>query len=103
MKRNWKFYTKEKLLAKLSTVNWSINNDDVQSYWNSFESKLIEVVDDLCPLITLENLLNFKSKPPHFIKQKINKQNNLLKKVKRNPTNSQSARSELKNLNKEIK
>ena len=38
-----------------------------------------------------------------YSNQKINKRNNLLKKVKLNPSSSQSARSKLKDLNKEIK
>ena len=103
LKRNWKLYSKEKLLSKLNNLNWLIRNDDVQSFWNSFESKLIEVVDDLCPLEPLKSLIESKTNPPPEIKRLINKRNNLLKKVKLNPTNSQSARINLKVLNKEIK
>ena len=103
LKRNWKSYSKDKLISQLNAKNWSIENDDVQSYWNSFESNLIEVVDNICPLETIDNLIANRDKPPIFIKRKINKRNNLLRKIKSNPTNSHSARIMIKQLNKEIK
>ena len=101
-KRNWKSYNKESLITELSKINWVIENDDVQSYWNSFESKLIEIVDSLAPMgITSEN--NAKITPPQFIKSKINKRNNLKKKIKHNHVNQQVLQQNLKSLNKEIK
>ena len=103
LKRNWKLYSKEKLITELSLINWSIENDDVQSYWNSFESKLIEIVDNIFPLEPVQDIIASKLKPPPFIKHKINKRNNILRKIKSNPNNSQSAPMNLKLLNKEIK
>ena len=100
-KRNWKSYTKEKLQIALTSANWNIEQDDVQSYWNSFESTLIEIVDALVPVekITPSESL---SKPPRTIKSKINRRNRLIKTLKRN-NNSNESRCELKILNKEIK
>ena len=43
-KRNWNH-----LIQKLSAENWQIKKDSVQSYWNEFESKLVEIVDTISP------------------------------------------------------
>ena len=102
-KRSWKFYTKEKLIAELVKRNWDIVNDDVQGYWNNFESNLVEVIDDLCPLVRTNSNNEILLKPHGHIKSKMNRRNNLLKKIKSNPTNSLSARDEVRTLNKEIK
>ena len=34
----------------LSAVDWSSTDDTVQGYWNSFENKLINVIDSLIPM-----------------------------------------------------
>ena len=101
--RNWKLYSKEKLNSALLECDWKIENDDVQGFWNQFEGKLISIVDSICPLTpnTNQNLKN--DKPPQHIKHKINRRNNLLRKLKTNPSNSLSARNEIKLLNKDIK
>ena len=78
-KRNWKFYTKEQLIFSLRNVNWEINNDDVQSYWNTFESRLVEIVDALVPIEKLTQNVN-NAKPPNAIKSKINRRNRHIKK-----------------------
>ena len=36
---------KELLNIKLSDEDWVIDIDDVQEYWNVFESKLIKIID----------------------------------------------------------
>ena len=76
-KRNWKNYTKEKLIAELTVKNWQIKRDSVQSYWNEFESMLVEIVDRLAPLQTITQIEKDKSKPNPHIKNKINKRNRL--------------------------
>ena len=48
--RDWRKYSSDVLNAKLSGVNWNIDIDNVQEYWNVFENKLIKVVDELVPL-----------------------------------------------------
>ena len=102
-KRNWKLYSKEKLLTSLINKDWDFKFDGVQSTWNAFESQLIEVIDDLCPLEQVINTKQSRNTPPKFIKHKMNRRSNLLKKIKTNPNNSLGARTELKVLNKDIK
>ena len=67
----------------LNTVNWNININDVQEYWNKFELKFIEIVDDIVPLVDFESDV-VKIKPPNAIKNKINKRNILLKSFRAN-------------------
>ena len=78
-RRNWKKYNKENLINVLSQVNWQIECDSVQSYWNSFESKLIEVVDILAPIEIIKANAKNNATPSAHIKNKINKRNRLLK------------------------
>ena len=49
VKRNWRNYSKDKLLQKLSEVNFDCSADDVQTLWNHFESTLITIVNELVP------------------------------------------------------
>ena len=101
-KRNWRNYSPENLNALLREVDWEINFDSVQSYWNSFECKLIEIVDKIAPLeLQPLNTSNNYQAPPH-IKNKINKRNRLKKKLNTH-LNPNSIRQEIKVLNKEIK
>ena len=50
VKRNWSSYTREKLCEHLALSDWSIEDDSVQSYWNLFENRLINIVDIVAPL-----------------------------------------------------
>ena len=47
-------YSKEKLNVKLSLIDWNINVDDVQEFWNILENKLINIVDEIVPPKTFE-------------------------------------------------
>ena len=60
------------LNLKLNQVNWEIDIDDEQEFWNEFESKLINVVDDLIPLkeFALDVIVERQDK---VVKNKINK------------------------------
>ena len=49
-RHNWKHYTPVKLNALLHDVDWQIEPDVVQAYWNNLESKIIEIVDQIAPL-----------------------------------------------------
>ena len=100
-KRNWKHYNKDKLISKLNECDWNIENDDVQNFWHVFESKLVEIIDTLCPLEDTSSKNFLEPKPPPLIKNKLNRRNNLLKKMKTHP--SDSVRVSIKLLNKEIK
>ena len=73
--RNWRGYSKEILTNKLTSVDWKIEIDDVQQYWNVFESKLIKIIDYIVPLVDYVNDV-IKEKTPKLIK---NKRNRLLK------------------------
>ena len=56
-------------------------------------------------LVPLEKTINKLEKitPPQAIKSKINRRNNLIKKLKCNNINPNNTRNELKSLNKDIK
>ena len=45
--RDWQSFSNEKLSEKLSFVDWNINFDDVQEYWNTLENKIIVIVDEI--------------------------------------------------------
>ena len=50
-KREWRRYSKESLNTELSNIDWNINVDDVQQYWNLFENELIKIVDLVATLV----------------------------------------------------
>ena len=76
--------------------------DSVQDYWNEFESKFVTIVDEIAPFQPSQQIELKKSKPPPHTKNKINKRNQLLKKLRTNSSKPE-VRSALKSLNKEIK
>ena len=80
-------YSKENLIWRLSTENWVIKKDSVQSYWNKFESKLVKIVDELAPFQPQKQIEHDRAKPPPSIKDKINKRNRLKKNLNVNPQN----------------
>ena len=100
-RRNWTSYTKEKLLNMLREVDWQIDYDDVQSFWNHLESKVLSVVDELVPMTTFINNTYVKEKTPCHIKAAINKRKRMLAKFKVNK--SQLQLKEIKIINKLIK
>ena len=102
MKRNWHFYTKEKLLEALALVNFNFETDQVQSFWDKFESSLLPIIDNLVPMVPFINNCSSNSiKPTGAIKRKINLRKRLLKAQKNNPTNE--LRNRINNLNIEIR
>ena len=73
MKRNWHFYTKEKLLEALAPVNFHFETDQVQSFWDKFENSLLPIIDNLVPMVPFINNCSSNSiKPTGVIKRKIN-------------------------------
>ena len=100
-KRNWQKYSKPLLIEKLTSTNLNIDTDDVQTYWNCFESLLVDIVDQVAPLEKIGNNKPSHNFIPANIKNKINKRDRLLKKTISN--NTPEKRSLLKTLNKEIK
>ena len=57
-KRNWTKYNKETLMVKLSSEDWTCDRNDVQSFFNWMESKLINIIDSLAPIETRYNQPN---------------------------------------------
>ena len=100
-KRNWLNYTKEKLCSKLNSIDWNIEYDDVQGYWNCFESKLVEAIDVIAPIELQKHRVERNHTIPSVIKNKINRRDRLLKKTIAN--NRPDRKDLLKSLNKEIK
>ena len=101
-RRNWKNYSKEALNIKLSETNWQIEHDDVQGYWNCFESKLVNITDELAPVELIPTKQNTRDIAiTTSIKNKINRRDRLLKKTISN--NTPEKKDLLKSLNKEIK
>ena len=84
MRRDWRSYSKETLNARLACVDWNIEIDCVQQYWNVLENKIVKVVDEIIPLTSFTGHV-IKESIPKAIKNKINKRNRLLKNFKRHP------------------
>ena len=99
-RRTWKQYSKESLLSMLSEVDWNIEDDTVQGFWNSFENKLINVVDSLIPMSLESNNAKIEKVTPR-IKNLINLRKRLVKKMRTNK--SPEIRERVKALNVEIK
>ena len=99
-KRDWRFYSKEILHEKLCSVDWNIDIDTVQEFWNEFEFKLISIIDDIVPLCDFSGTI-IKEPTPRIVKNKINKRNRLLKLFKKRP--NLDLKSRISNLNCEIR
>ena len=67
-KRDWRFYSKEILYEKLCSVDWNINIDTVQEFWNEFEFKLISIIDDIVPLLDFSGTI-IKEPTPRIVKK----------------------------------
>ena len=52
-RRDWRNYFKDILNARSANVNWNINMNDVQQYWNVFENLLINVIYRQSPIFSL--------------------------------------------------
>ena len=98
--RNWSKYSPISLCSKLSHVDWSSKATDVQGLWNDFETKLINLIDELVPLTEYKNNLAVRAPFPR-IKSKLNLRKRLIKNFKRSPT--LNIKHPIKNLNYEIK
>ncbi len=85
----------------LSNIDWNIEDDSVQGYWNSFENKLIGVVDAIVPMTKFMNSNSQTSKLPPNLKNKINIRKRLLKKLK--TEKSVELKQKIKAIDSEIK
>ena len=100
-RRDWKRYSKESLCALLSVVDWNIQDDSVQSYWNTFENRLVEVVDNIAPMCTFTQGSHVKVNIPPRIKQKINQRKRLLRSFRRSKDENTKVRLDL--VDKDVK
>ena len=100
-RRNWKNYNKDKLCEMLGDINWDIDDDSVQCYWNTFENKLIGVVDAIVPMTKFMNSNSQISKLPQNIKNKINIRKRLLKRLKNDK--SVELKQKIKSIDSELK
>ena len=77
LRRNWKNYNKSNLKEELEKVDWNITDTPVQGFWNSFENKLINVIDKLAPMFDKKSSTKVASVPA-YIKNKLNVRKRLL-------------------------
>ena len=100
LRRDWRRYSGDLLNTKLNEVDWEIDIDEVQEYWNVFESKLIRIVDEIVPLAEFSSN-TIVEKPDKVVKNKINRRNRLLKQFQTRP--SVDLKSGIANLNTHLK
>ena len=100
-RRKWKNYTPALLIERLSHMDLCFENDTVQEYWNSLENVLINIIDEIAPLVEYSNEIPVNEILPALINRKLNKRKKLLKinKTRKSPVLS----IEIKELNREIK
>ena len=103
LRRNWKNYSKDKLIQALAAVDFSVETDSVQASWNLFENSVIEIVDNLAPLeLTEANSTSKVAKNVNLnVKRKLSLRKRLIKNLKTNPSNN--LRDRINNLNYEIR
>ena len=92
IRRDWRFYSKEILCNKLSAVDWDMDVVGVQEYWNVFENKLINVIDDIVPLVVFTANKVKENTNQKQIKNIQNIRQRLLKKFKISPNQALKAR-----------
>jgi hypothetical protein len=65
------------LKEALEEVDWNITDASVQGFWNSFENKLINVIDTLAPMFDKKSSTKVATVPA-YIKNKLNVRKRLL-------------------------
>ena len=85
-KRDWRKYSKENLLSALSVLDWNIQIENVQDFWNVFENMLINVVDAIVPLTDFVNNIAKNTKPPKEVTNMLNVRKRYLKQFRSNPS-----------------
>ena len=99
MKRDWRKYTKQLLEIKLSECNFEMQINNVQDYWNSLETKLVTILDDIIPMAEFKN--NALINTHNTLQTKIYKRRRLLKRFRSSQNSTYKNKIEL--LNREIK
>ena len=54
-KRGWRKYSKDQLCQKLTQLHRNFTSDSVQAYWNELENQLVNVADELVPMVKYTN------------------------------------------------
>ena len=49
-KRDWRGYSKEKVVEELSKYSWMTSYSSVQAMWNIIEHQLVKISDAVAPL-----------------------------------------------------
>ena len=99
-RRDWRKYSKEKLIFELSLheMDWKI--EDVQSNWNKIEEILIKTTDKLAPMCEYMDKVSSKSQAiPTVVNRKLHQRKKLLARLRQNP--NEELRKRVKNLNVE--
>ena len=73
------------LFNKQKNVDWLNEETTVQEIWNNFEEKLIQIVNEIIPVVEFEGK-NVKTKQCPVIRRKLNLRNRLLKVLKKKPS-----------------
>ena len=100
-RRDWRGYSEELLCNKLLSLDWNLESDSVQDFWNELENRLIGVVDEIAPLATSSNNTIKTTVMPPNLKNKINIRKRLIKSNKNHPCPLKLEK--IKSINKEIK
>ena len=79
MKRTWREYSQELLLNRLSVCEFDYSITNVQQFWNNLENKIINVVDEVAPMVEFTNNYTTVTCPKTLLKPLINKKRRLLK------------------------
>jgi hypothetical protein len=93
-RRYWSKYNKIVLFDRLATVDWSSNYDNVQSIWIDFESKILEDIYSLIPLLTFSEKSFTKKTLPASIKTSLHlRKMDQITEIYRKPSDKNKARS----------
>ena len=100
MKRNWREYSKELLLHRLSSCEFDFSITNVQQFWNNLENNIINVIDDVTPMVEFTNNYTSTTCPKTLLKPLINEKRRLLKLFKN--SKNQTILENIKEVNKSI-
>ncbi len=99
-RRNWSSYNKTTLCENLALVDWHCDSAEIQSCWNNFENKILEVIDNLVPLTSFSNYITTKQTFPKSIKSQMNLRKRLIASFR--SSKSAVTKTRLSAVNKEI-
>ena len=100
-RQNWKNYNPDMLNSRLAILDWDIEANNVQDFWDALEHKLINVIDEIVPFQLAVNNVHQSENGSHFINNKLNKRKRLLKHFNNNKNAELKLR--IKKLDKEIR